>query len=57
MLTNLSVPQVEQALRWLASPVQEPPPQELESISQIEWMMLDRLLQDLQTEQQYSQEH
>ena len=51
MLTNLSVKQVEKALQWLASPVQEPPPQELEALSQVEWMLLDRMLQDLQREQ------
>ena len=51
MLTNLSVRQVEQALQWLASPIQEPPPEELVSLSQLEWMLLDRMLRDLHLEQ------
>ena len=44
---QLSVPQIEQALEWLNSPVELPPPEELESLSQIEWFQLDRLLQAL----------
>jgi hypothetical protein len=51
MLTNLSVRQVEQALQWLASPIQEPPPEELVSLSQLDWMLLDRMLRDLHLEQ------
>jgi hypothetical protein len=48
---------VEQALEWLASQDLEPPPQELEELSQVEWMLLDRMLRDLWTEQRYSQQH
>ena len=44
MFANLSQNQVEKALAWLASPVQEPPPQELESLNQAEWYLLDRML-------------
>jgi hypothetical protein len=44
---QLSVPQIEQALEWLDSPVASPPPQELEALSQVEWFQLDRLLQAL----------
>jgi hypothetical protein len=43
----LSLPQIEQALEWLDSPVASPPPQGLESLSQLEWYQLDRLLQEL----------
>lgn len=46
-MRQLSLPQIEQALEWLDSPVQSPPPQELESLSQAEWLQLDRLLQAL----------
>ena len=47
VLNHLSLEQLEQALKWLDSPVQEPPPQGLESLSQLEWFLLDRLLQGL----------
>ena len=50
MLEHLSLPQVEKALVWLASPVQEPPPQELESLSQVEWFLLGRMLESLMSE-------
>jgi hypothetical protein len=53
----LSVPQIEQALEWLDSPVVSPPPQELESLSQLEWFQLDRLLQALWREKASSQLH
>jgi hypothetical protein len=47
MLQNLSPEQVELALQWLDSPVLNPPPQELEHLSQVEWYLLDHLLQSL----------
>ena len=47
MFANLSQKQVEKALAWLASPVQEPPPEELESLNQAEWYLLDRMLECL----------
>ena len=47
MLDRLSPSQVEQAFQWLESPVQTSPPQELESLSQMEWFLLDRMLQGL----------
>ena len=47
MFANLSQKQVEKALAWLASPVQEPPPEELESLNQAEWYLLDRMLESL----------
>jgi hypothetical protein len=46
-LTNL---QVEKALRWLASPELDGPPEELVALSQVEWYLLDRMLDDLMTE-------
>ena len=46
-LQQLNQQQVEQALQWLASPVQEPPPQGLESLSQVEWFLLSRMLESL----------
>ena len=47
MLMQLNQKQVEQALQWLASPVQEPPPEGLESLSQVEWFLLSRMLNSL----------
>jgi hypothetical protein len=44
---QLNQKQVEQALQWLASPVQEPPPEGLESLSQVEWFLLSRMLNSL----------
>ena len=57
MLLSLSVLQVEKALRWLDSPVQSPPPEELESLSQVEWYLLDRMLQELLLEKEHSRLH
>ena len=53
VLEKLSQNQVEQALQWLSSPVQEPPPQELESLNQVEWFLLSRLLESLLLEKQH----
>jgi hypothetical protein len=47
MLDKLSPRQVERAFKWLASPVQEPPPKELEPLSQVEWFLLSRMLDNL----------
>jgi hypothetical protein len=52
---NLSNQQLEKAFQWLASPVQEPPPKELESLQQVEWFLLSRMLDGLLQEQQSSQ--
>ena len=54
VLSQLNQKQVEQALQWLASPVQEPPPQELESLSQVEWFLLSRMLESLLQEKEQS---
>jgi hypothetical protein len=52
MLNHLSTRQVETALEWLASPVLVPPPQELESLSQVEWFLLGKMLNQLLEEKQ-----
>ncbi len=57
MLQNLDTNQIELALKWLDSPVLSPPPQELESLTQMEWYLLDNLLQLLLKEKQNSQVH
>jgi hypothetical protein len=50
MLQELTNLQVEKALEWLASPELDGPPEELVALSQIEWYLLDRMLDDLMTE-------
>ena len=55
MLQNLSNQQLEKAFQWLASPLQVPPPQELEPLQQVEWFLLSRMLDGLMQEQQNSQ--
>jgi hypothetical protein len=54
VLQDLSNNQVEQALAWLASPIQEPPPQNLEHHNQMEWFLLQRMLDSLLLEKQHS---
>ena len=57
MLDNLSLNQLERALEWLASPLPEPPPLELQSLSELEWYLLHRLLDKLWEERQSSPLH
>jgi hypothetical protein len=57
MLQNLSVPQIEQALQWLDSPTLEPPPEELRTLNELEWMFLDRMLRGLQLEKRANPVH
>ena len=57
MFLNLTQTQLESALRWLDSPVQEPPPQELEELTQVHWYLLDKMLQELIHEKQTNQLH
>ena len=57
MPNQLSVPQIEQALEWLDSPVESPPPEGLEALSQVEWYLLDKLLQELWREKASSRVH
>lgn len=54
MLQNLTRPQVEQALAWLAQPDPLLVPQELKELNQLEWFLLNRLLEDLLEEKQHS---
>jgi hypothetical protein len=51
-LQELSPKQVEQALQWLASPVQDPPPKGLEKLNQLEWFLLQRMLDSLLAEKE-----
>ena len=57
MLYHLSQNQVEKALAWLASPVQESPPRELEALNQVEWFLLDRMLTALMQEREQGPVH
>ena len=57
MLQNLSVPQLEQALAWLDSPIQDPPPKELEQLNEVEWLLLNRMLQGLLWEKEHNPVH
>jgi hypothetical protein len=57
MLDNLSVPQLEQALAWIHSPLRQPPPQELEKLTPAEWYVLTGLLRDLLEEKLHQQVH
>jgi hypothetical protein len=50
LLESLSPSQLESAMEWLYSPVQSPPPEELEDLSQLEWFLLDRMLASLMSE-------
>jgi hypothetical protein len=50
MLQELTNRQVEKALEWLASPELSGPPEELVALNQIEWYLLNRLLDDLMRE-------
>jgi hypothetical protein len=57
MLQNLSVQQLESALAWLDSPLVESPPEGLLELTQMEWFLLDRLLQQLMREKYHSPVH
>ena len=54
MLEQLSHQQVELALKWLDSPIKSPPPQELEHLNQMEWFLLQRMLDSLLSEKKAS---
>ena len=51
-LVELSVSQLEQAFLWLASPEQLPPPRELQELSQMEWFLVQKMLEGLQQEKE-----
>jgi hypothetical protein len=53
-LLQMSIPQVEQALVYLADPEQEHPPQELQHLHPLEWSLLNNLLNKLEWEKEHS---
>ena len=57
MLQDLSNPQLEQALSWLANPVDLSPPEPLKELSATEWYLLERLLESLMLEKDHSPVH
>ncbi len=54
MLQDLTKPQLEQALAWLACPEPLSVPQELKELNQVEWFLLNQLLENLLEEKQHS---
>ena len=54
MLQQLSQQQVEQAFRWLQDPLPSKPPEGLESLNQLEWFLLRRMLDSLLQEKENS---
>ena len=54
VLQELSLPQVEKALAWLASPVNSPPPEDLQELNELEWFLLRRMLDNLLLEKEQS---
>jgi hypothetical protein len=54
---HLSPEQLHQMWEFLVNPVLARPPKELEEVSELEWYLASRLLQDLQVEQEHSQVH
>ena len=57
MLQELTQAQLEQALMWLTQPEAMELPQTLRHLEPIEWMMLERMLEDLQQEMDHSPIH
>jgi hypothetical protein len=57
MLESLSLQQVERALAWLADPKWEDLPHPLERLSQAEWLMLEKFLQNLLEERNSNSLH
>ena len=56
MLQELSPRQVEDALAWLASP-ELSPPQDLKHLHEMEWFLLQRMLDSLLQEKYHSPVH
>jgi hypothetical protein len=54
VLQNLSQQQVEAALRFLSSPLNLPPPKELQELNSLEWFLLSRMLEQLLEEKEQS---
>ena len=57
MLQDLTSTQVEQALKWLHSPLQIKPPQDLLDLNPVEWYLLEQLLGQIWLEQASSPLH
>jgi hypothetical protein len=57
MLQDLSVNQMEQAFQWLESQMKQAPPQELQQLNEVEWMLLERMLQGLLMEKNCNPVH
>ena len=55
-LQNLSNQQLSLALQWLSN-AEQYPPEELQHLSPVEWMLLEGLLNSLMSEREYSQLH
>ena len=53
-LLQMSLPQVEQALAYLADPKEEYPPEELQHLHPLEWSLLNNLLNKLEWEKEHS---
>jgi len=51
-LVELSLSQLEQAFLWLASPERLAPPRELQELSQVEWFLVQKMLEGLQQEKE-----
>jgi hypothetical protein len=54
VLENLSPHQVEKAFEWLEDPSPNPPPEDLLSLSQLEWFVLRKMLDSLWEEKKQS---
>ena len=57
MLQDLNSSQLEQALAYLANPEVLQPPQPLKHLNQVEWFLLEQLLNNLLEEKQHSPVH
>ena len=57
MLQDLTQPQLEKALEYLANPQVEPLPQPLKQLNQVEWYLLEQLLSSLLVEKDSSPLH
>jgi hypothetical protein len=56
-LIQLPRPQLERALQYLANPQEQYPPKELRHLNQVEWQVLQLLLQKLEWEKKNSPLH
>ena len=56
-LINLSLPQLERALAYLANPEELSPPPDLPELPQAQWQLLQALLEKLELERQHNPVH